>query len=456
MRPTLFAAVALVLATSGCAYLPPLTHQFNREDLSRLAPGRTRRADAERMLGPSRRLQSTSRVLVCEKVRSGGYFAIFAGFTGAAGQIITQRYRILLEFDSTGVLERREVEVYRREGDQVPGLDSTLRFFPAPTETLFVRRSWTDLPRVYTHLAATRDGALGAVDLHGNLSVWTPGPASSPVTVALPRHGQVRAIALDPDAGVAWLARDLAFGELPREGMTAHAPIAAAWSRPRVTAMALSQDGARLAAGEAGQVVVRNTRTGVVQATFPIAKGQTVVALAWSPDDLGLAALNVDAGEMILTIHAPDTPGARATSVPIGAAPNPEYLFGPPTLAFSPDGRWLGINRGTHVELWRVIDAADTVRTVRLEDAFLLPYSIPDPLTSQVNLCLSFEPSSNRLAASNGRAVVFELDGSRQRWRSAVKGPEQFIRNLVFDPADGHLVGSTVRGLYGWNPDVAK
>jgi WD40 repeat protein len=90
-----------------------------------------------------------------------------------------------------------------------------------------------------------------------------------------------------------------------------------------------------------------------------------------------------------------------------------ELSNGSGVLRFSPDGRTLAINRGSHVELWNVrADPAGGSKALelRLHDVFLLPYAVMEP-------ALVFSPDGKLLAASNGSLVVYEIDERRKASR---------------------------------------
>src|SRR5689334_21622508 len=95
------ALVALaLLGAGGCAYVPPLTHQFNASDLKALEPGRTTRAEAERRMHNFARFRDTDRLLICEKTRHAGYGMLVGPGGGIGGPLHTQSYRMLMEFDA--------------------------------------------------------------------------------------------------------------------------------------------------------------------------------------------------------------------------------------------------------------------------------------------------------------------------------------------------------------------
>jgi hypothetical protein len=458
MRSSIAGAALALAVLAGCAYVPPLSHQYNAGDLRRLVPGQTTREQAERLLRSPRRLQSSDRILVCEQRRHAGYVAMVGFGGGAVGPLVTQRYRILLAFDSTQVLQRLEVEPKRGEKGAVPGLDTTWKAFPCPSESLYVRQSWPDPSLAFVHLAASRSGLLTAVDGRGNLWAWSKQVNGPPYHVVLPRRGPVQDIALAPDGRhLACLSKDLAWVALPSWDFVPGGsnPLPAAWTVRGARAMALSADGSRLAVlDKHGALAVLDSHDGSLATSLPAAKSDPAVAVAWSPN--GRAVVTLDRprrGGYALTFHELNSPEARSVTVSSGDDPEPAA----PAIAFSPDGHRIAINRGTHVELWTVAGSPSAVPPARLENAFLLPYATPAPDGSAAPLSLSFGPRTRLLAAGNGRATAYALDGSRRCWRYALPdGSTPLVRDLLVDPADGRIVGAVGRGVFGWNPPTAE
>jgi hypothetical protein len=111
------------------------------------------------------------------------------------------------------------------------------------------------------------------------------------------------------------------------------------------------------------------------------------------------------------------------------------------SLAFTPDGKMLAVNRNDHVRFLRLPDLAE-VKTLRPGKEPLGDFSPP------YNPSLQFSPDGRHLAAltSKGRLRVFDLTTAKELWR------RDDVLSRVFTP-DGKtlLVASRTAGVARWH-----
>lgn len=448
------------MASWGCAYLPPLRHQFNAKDLRRLEVGQTTRAQAEERLRRYDTLRRTDRFLVCEQSRHAGFIAIFAGYNAGGAKLVTQRYRILAEFDSLGGLERFEVAPQRRERHPVPGVDTVAAPLPLPADTLAATRSWLGRAKRFQCVTVGPHSRIAAVDSDARLWLWDDDGPREPHVLTIPHRGAIRRVEFSPDGRqLACLSDHLAMFDLATLGGAGRARSASPrWSIKQAKAMAFSPDRLLVAAADSHKEVrILEAATGRETRSWRASDHQ-IADLAWSVDGRWLAVADID-GRRALTVKlwylADRGVGPPAEVVRIDGPRNSDT----PAICFSPDGRVLALNRGSHVELWNVArvgaayDPEEAPPAPQLMGAFLLPYESSEPPRSGSSLTsLAFSPDSRRLAATNGGLVVYDVAQSTRLWAYTSKagGGVGRIVDLGFDETGERLVAATGRGLYSW------
>jgi RNA polymerase sigma factor (sigma-70 family) len=147
------------------------------------------------------------------------------------------------------------------------------------------------------------------------------------------------------------------------------------WSGESAATAAVSPDGKLLAAARYNEVTIRDAATGMVlrrQLVGPAGRGgyfNAMHALAFSPDDLGLACalekgqivlFNPDGKERVRFQAVDRVPGQR-----IGF---PELIYPVTSIAFSPDGHWLASGAGDRAV--RVWEAATGKQVLRFDGHF--------------------------------------------------------------------------------------
>lgn len=126
-------------------------------------------------------------------------------------------------------------------------------------------------------------------------------------------------------------------------------------------------------------------------------------------------------------------------------------------LSFSPNGRVLTINRGSHIELWRMKYIFNYEhRDLRMElcNTYLLPYFN----TVSGEICLAWSLDGRLLAASNGSLVVFNIENGQKVLRLLPTGPflhptdpNNAIHTLAFSPDGKNIVIGTNEGIYRYS-----
>jgi WD40 repeat protein len=190
-----------------------------------------------------------------------------------------------------------------------------------------------------------------------------------------------------------------------------------------------SPEGTRLAiVGMDGSVRIWHLSTGALH-TVHTGHGQSVRAVAFTPDGRTLAVVDIEAGGEQITLLDAVTGRAQRTIKP--------GVRGPLSLAFSPDGHTLATasNSNGVVTTW---DA----RTGQLQDSF----SVSDQVAS-----LAFSSDGRTLAASSVRGVqLWDLATSQVR----ITLPTRSLGAVAFSP-DGRTLAISAGSSVGlWNIDL--
>jgi hypothetical protein len=194
-------------------------------------------------------------------------------------------------------------------------------------------------------------------------------------------------------------------------------------------------------------ISIWNTQAGDLRSALPV--GQ-VAALAVSSDGERLAIVDQKMEQMVLST----TSGEELARVKLS-----ELRVRPLQAiraAMAPDGRIIAINRTTHVELWRLVEAsARTPAALRLEAVLLLPVAS----SAGCPVPLAFSANGGRLAAGCDSAVVWETNTWRELLRlvpdaeGKIGGEQAWIDEGFALSADGRTI-LTTHGV--WDvPDLA-
>ena len=285
-------------------------------------------------------------------------------------------------------------------------------------------RQFADQMGPVTSVALSSDGALLASGgILGAIEIWDVTTMRRRHQLPAARMAQAR-VALSPDSAHVAFARDRQIGMVD----TANAKLVTIATSARATmAIAYSNDGALLAwGGIGGTAVVWSVAD--KRRVAELAHGDTINALAFSPDDSVLAVASMSTG--------PVTLWRLADKSPIRSLANPDNSQA--CLAFSPDGATLAI--------------AGTDTMIRLRD--LATGELTNTMGGYGSLVndLAFSADGRRLAVITGGTE----DRSVKVWslRETVgvrllSGHYRQVRDVAF--SHSHVASADISGVRLWN-----
>jgi hypothetical protein len=469
------AAVAGLLSlVAGCAYVPPLGHQFNRGDLARLRQGFDTRAHVDSLLRDSYVFLSTPRWLGTEKARSGGTFIALAGPGGGVLPLTSQRYRLLFRFDRRQMLETFDLEAQYPERERVPG-QSALFAETQPAESLAVRESWHSPSPSLTCVAVDPRGRIAAGAPDGRLWLWPEAQGGAPTPLEIHDHIGDRMEADRPDAlrQVAFTDSGRALACLDRRGALAIVALPPApwtpaarpgvagprWTRRGVSALDVGGgDACVVVTDRRRRLEVLDAATGTARTAFACPKRWTLGPVALSPDGCRLASVEFRAPSVRLRVR--ELCGAGPASEPNGI----EYPLQPGVrvqgLRFSPDGRTLAIDGLTHVQCWES-GGSGLARddSLRLAHAFLRPYAHRDLVVEAGQEAEgtparppAFACDGGAIAIAADRLLVYDAADSLPTPWCVLRGSRSVgeVRDFAGIPGTRRVAVATNRGLFVW------
>ena len=445
-RPTRIAgALLLVLALpvlAACLRTGGPRPRAEEKRMRRVVPGISTTAEVRAALGPP-------------NVKAGGDTWIYEWQTTEPALILgtgsfggpeipvgpVHSFTALVSFDAAGRVARYEVQsdppaLAARLGAASPVPYTYLR----PTQSL-ERAGCGERRCRPTRLAA--DGQWAVSPQAGALRLWRVG------SEALPRelgrfHGEDGHVALSADGALAVWA--LPGGQVTVVATDAAAELARIDSGT-VTALALNAAGNRLALATAhGELLLHAVDRGrlVARATLP---GPDVHALAYSPTDPLVAAVDDDDSLLLMTED-----GASVRRV----VPGRRGRYAPRRVGFSPDGRHLAVTGEIHVEIHAVESLAAGGSTP--VQVLLLPVG---GASGGVAPRAVFDRNGRLLAVvSAGDASVWEWPRANllaileSPGASGPLRPAVALSDLAFR-ADGLLLTAGAGPIHEWDPAAA-
>jgi WD40 repeat protein len=241
---------------------------------------------------------------------------------------------------------------------------------------------------------------------------------------ALPHPGVVRALAFSPDS--TWLAAGCGAKESLDIWNVATGQLQKRLKGPgniAVQAIAVSPDGARIAAGDAdGRATIMEAATGAVLHSFRMALEGAKKSLAYSPDGRLLAGTGEDATQIDLRDTRTHHRSARLTG----------HQGAVYSVAFSRDGRLLA--------------SAGNDRTVRVWDvAGAKCVAVLKGHTDEVFSAV-FHPNGKRLASAGRDRAIWLWDLATGQEVARLEGHTNYVFSLAFSPDGRSLVSGSGDG----------
>lgn len=217
--------------------------------------------------------------------------------------------------------------------------------------------------------------------------------------------------------------------------------------------LSYSPDGRMVATGSDKELKIWNPLTGVEIMTIdvPAKSGyRNLRSIAFSPDGKLIAAVTGLWGGGAVNIWD------AVNGSHLGILDSKKELT--INIEFSPKGRLLAVNKGTHLELWNISQSgtnrlsSNSSQIGELLDVFILPsgkeyFRDPRPI--------SFSSDGNIIAVSNGgNVVIWDIAQSRQIRRfisTRMKDypyPDAFFNDVAFSPDGNYLAITADCGVY--------
>jgi len=458
-REKLFALMLLawMLSASGCLYIPPLGSQFTEEKRSEIVLGKTTKDHVVEIFGEPNILNNP-RFFIYETQRSLGtiWFFAAAGYSGGIFPVPVkeQHYYVLLCFNDQNIIDRYEVEAAKTrllEGEVPENLENGANRLNG--ELLFKGKDKDILGFEtgigFNSLAISSDGGMlgagGFKLVGGSLSskkIWMKNLVTGELRV-IDTPAYDKAVFSNDLTRVALLNRTVNIIEtttgkslLVYEG---HGN-SSFWSLKGASCIAYDHAGRFVASGGfQGNIRIWDSHTGKERISF---KGhdKEVLSIAWNHDDQLLATIGLDG---LLKMWRTTT-GEEIFMTKQRAG----------KLSFSPDGKVLAVNCGSHIELWRIkfnSDHVNQVHGVELYNAILLPYFY----TASREISLAWSLDGRLLAAGNGSVIVYDVDKGAKVLRLTPQGlflhptdPNNASHTLEFSPDGKSIFTGTNEGIY--------
>lgn len=450
----------LTLFFTGCLWVPPTKkHAVSEEDLNSIVIGRSTKKELYEILGKPNRLEH-DKYCVYDVEWSYG-FVIIPFQYGGAGYLSGKQYRILLEFDESDILRNYDIEKGKIKYNGKYGVVSKSALLNTHKTVLLWEKpiTWP-----YTYYSKTIAGSCGKQLLaikKKREPIWLIN-LETIEKVQLKKIKDVKYLNLSPDGRyLAYVSNsinvlDTATGQQVSI-FKGHKP--SDGSRKDPTVLDFFPDGNMIASGgHKGFVKIWETITGIEINSFKAYEG-SVGFIAVSPDGKMLAT----AGDKSIILWDPLTGSEfdrikskgdylhRFDTLKLPPKPHGYLPYG---LKFSPTGNILAINKGSHVELIRINKRWKSFEG--LEDVFLLPFGGWEPYIGRF---IDFSKDGRHIAASNGSAIVWDIERRQKIWRHVVNYKNRrhtffyfydpyLIHAIAFSQNKELLVAATSKGVF--------
>ncbi|MGD9078295.1 MAG: hypothetical protein PVG96_03100 [Desulfobacterales bacterium] len=434
--------------------MPPVGRQIGKEELKTIEIGSTTKAEVTNLLGKPDLLEN-ERFYVYEAGQNSGYIVVFID-PGGIGSLSEERYRLLFEFNVNEVVKRYHIEpIYLAnwagisEGWENPDNQTT-----SGKEALFQKTNFKELillergffwrvafsPDSKTVAARDNQKRLWLKDLDTGEQYFLDkqrvfdfqySPDGKSLAM-IDKKGFVRILDIN-----SWneIVVFRGHGEVSR------------WRSGGTERLSYSPDGRMVATSGNKELKIWNPLTGVEIMTIDVPK--YVTSIAFSPDGKLIAAVT---GTLVTgtmgTVNIWDA--VDGSHLGVLDSKREHHI----NIEFSPKGRTLAVNKGTHLELWDVSQceadrsSSDSSQIGELLDVFILPSGKRVGESRQ-----SFSSDGNIIAVSNGRnIVIWDIAQSSEIRRFISTKVEDYpyglFHDVAFSPDGNYLVIITGGGVY--------
>jgi WD40 repeat protein len=425
----------------------------SKRELNSIVIGRSAKKGVYEILGKPNCLEH-EKYCVYDVEWCYGYLIIVAPGGVGGAELCTKQYRILVEFDQNDILKNYDIEKgFKKGGEQYGVVSKSASLGTHKTVLLWEK---PNLAFYHSTIATSSNKKLLAVkSIHG--PVWLIN-LETIENVRLENTIDLKYFILSPDGR--YLAYVLDFINVLDTATQGHVSIfkghgkLSFWSRKSgPTVLAFFPDGNKIASGgRDGLVKIWEVTTGIEINSFKAYEG-SVSSIAVSPDGKMLATAGVTGIILWDPLTGYDFDRIKSTG-------DLEYLhYG---LKFSPNGNILAINKGSHVELIRINKKWRSFE--ELEDVFLLPFAGSDYHTWRF---IDFSRDGRNIAASNGSAIVWDIERQQKIWRHVVNPKNRRYTTwsrTPYDPSAIHaiafcrnkklLIVTTSKGVFLIKPQI--
>jgi WD40 repeat protein len=439
----------LTLFFTGCLWIPPTKkHAVSEKDLNSIVIGRSTKKELYEILGKPNRLEH-DKYYVYDVEWSYGFLIIAGPQSGESFYLSGKQYRILLEFDESDILRNYDIEKGKFIYNGEYGVVSKSALLNTHKTVLLWEKpiTWP-----YTYYSTTISGSCGK-------QLLAIGKKREPIwlinletieKVQLKKIKDVKYLKLSPDGRyLAYVSNSInVLDSASGQQVSIFKGHDVRFFLSSTPVLDFFPDGNKIASGgHYGLVRIWETITGVEINSFKAYEG-SVGSIAVSPDGKMLATAGGKSiilwdpltGSEFDRIKSKDDYLHRFDTTQLPYLP---FRYG---LKFSPTGNILAINKGTHVELIRINKKHMSFE--KFEDVFLLPFGGPEPYTWRF---IDFSKDGRHIAASNGSAIVWDIERRQKIWRHVVNYKEKRssrIHAIAFCRNNELLVAATRKGVF--------
>lgn len=431
-----------LVATAGCVAVPygSADKQIARQDLGKIEVGKTSRSEAVRLLG-DRRFLEHDRFMVGYAEQDAFNVLFILGY--GSGVIRSgQGFIYHLEFDEHDVVQHFDFAIYERTEYGLKYLESkhTIEVTSVQAAPMIKGEKGLWFGKEFRDVSVSPDGELvAAVELDRD------------VDLVRRDTKQVVELAALEGADYVGFSRDgrtlIGAGKTVKvvdvdtlketHHFTGH-------EDAKVTALSVARKGPVVATGDNyGRIKIWNTANGDEIRTIEQSSGVASMAFS-SASNLVISFQSPTALVSGFTLGGPayERWQVNLWRADSGVRLRGRERIGVSALAFSSDGQTVALHRGSHVELWRV---SPTDGFKALDDVFLLHSAVMQS-RSVSPPTLSFSPDGRYVAVAGIFAIIYDRKSRSIVWRSPTS---VFTRKVEFSP-DGRHFYTAADGIFEW------